>query len=75
MVLETGMSKTRRNISIDPELDAWLASDEVENASELVEVLLQSYRAYGGEDVEAARYTVQKGSGESLDGVDFDRQN
>jgi len=54
------MSKTRRNISIDPELDAWLASDEVENASELIEVLLHSYRAYGGAELEAARYTVQK---------------
>jgi len=50
--------KDRRNISIDPELNEWL--DERENASKLISDLLRAYRAYGGDEMEAVRYLLQK---------------
>ena len=47
--------KERRNISIDRELDDWLSSERVDNASALIEDLLKAYRAYGDLDT-AAKY-------------------
>lgn len=51
--------KERRNVSLPPELDSWLRSDDVENASELITELLKAYRAYGDLD-SAARYVRDK---------------
>ncbi|ELZ98082.1 hypothetical protein C440_02503 [Haloferax mucosum ATCC BAA-1512] len=51
--------KQRRNISIDHELDEWLDED-VENASQLISDLLMAYRAYGGDEMETVRYTLEK---------------
>lgn len=50
--------RQRRNISLDPDVNEWLRQD-VENASELIEILLMAYRAYGGNELEAVRYTLQ----------------
>lgn len=52
-------SKTRRNISIDRDLDRWLEQD-VDNASRLITDLLMAYRAYGGNEMEAVRYILEK---------------
>jgi len=52
-------SKTRRNISIDPDLDCWLEQD-VDNASQLITDLLRTYRAYGGDEMETVRYILEK---------------
>lgn len=49
--------KVRRNISIDPELNEWL--DERDNASKLISDLLLTYKAYGGDEMEAARYVLE----------------
>jgi len=51
--------KQRRNISLDPELDRWL-TENVDNASELITQLLLAYRAYGGEEMEAVGYILEK---------------
>lgn len=51
--------KERRNISIDHELDSWLSSDDVDNASELIADLLKAYRAYRDLD-DAAKYIREK---------------
>lgn len=51
--------KERRNISIDRELDNWLSSDDVDNASELITDLLKAYRAYHDLD-DAAKYVREK---------------
>lgn len=50
--------KVRRNISIDKEIDEWL--NQRENASELISNLLMAYRAYGGDEMEAVRYILEK---------------
>lgn len=50
--------KVRRNISIDKEIDEWL--NQRENASELISNLLMAYRAYGGDEMEAVRYILER---------------
>ena len=50
--------KDRRNISIGAELNEWL--EERENASKLISDLLKAYRAYGGDEMGAVRYVLQK---------------
>lgn len=59
MSVQITAKKERRNISIDRELDNWLSSDDVDNASELIGDLLKAYRAYGDLDT-AAKYVVEK---------------
>lgn len=39
--------KARRNITLDSDLDDWLSSPDVDNASRLIQDLLMAYRAYG----------------------------
>lgn len=55
---QTRRQKARRNVTLDPEIDDWLASD-VQNASALINDLLQAYKAYG-EASEAIAYVEQK---------------
>lgn len=50
--------RSRRQISIDKELDEWLRED-VDNASQLINELLLAYKAYGGEEMEAVRYVLE----------------
>ncbi|KPN32246.1 hypothetical protein SY89_03012 [Halolamina pelagica] len=60
--------KVRRNVSLDPELDEWLATRE--NASKLVRDLLAAYRAYGGDEAAAVRYVLEKEVHELVDEFD-----
>lgn len=56
---QTPNRKERRNVSLDSELNNWLSSREVSNASGLIEQLLYAYRAYG-DAVEAAEYVESR---------------
>jgi len=58
----------RRNVSIDQGSDEWLRRNDI-NASELVRTLVQSYRAHGGDEMEAVRYTLEKRLHETADSV------
>jgi len=53
-------TKDRRNVSLDPELNEWLAEQHHGHASELIEELLMAYRAYGGDVEDAGRYVAEK---------------
>lgn len=50
--------KVRRNITLDNHLDEWLSQD-VNNASALIDDLLKAYRAYGNA-MEAIEYVDKK---------------
>lgn len=53
-------AKTRRNVSLDADVDDWLGSPEgPENASKLINDLLLAYRAYG-EASKAIEYVEQR---------------
>lgn len=51
-------NKQRRNVTLDPDVDEWL-SEDVQNASRLINDLLLAYRAYG-EAAEAVQYVNEK---------------
>lgn len=56
--------KIRQNISLDRELNDWLG--ERNNASKLITDLLNAYRAYGGDEMEAVRYILEKRAHDTL---------